>query len=577
MIDISSKCLGLETKGITMSTPKDAEEQASQKSSGASPRIAVSPDAGLHGKAALSAMLGIMAVTILIALDATMVSSALPRVVGELGGFELYAWVATANLLTSTIMVPIFGALGDQYGRKPFLLASVVIFCLASVFTASVQSMPMLILGRALQGIGSGMLQATAFTSISDIFPQPDRRARWQGLLTSTFALSSLFGPTLGGLLTQWVGWRSIFLLCLPVAVVALPLIVKTLPSDLSPRQTGRGIDWWGTGLITVAISTLLIALSWGGKNYPWFSPVIIGLFVLFLVVLAAFVWAETKAKSPLMPLDMFKDNTLVVLNVASLLLGFMSLSISYYTPLLFQGGLGLDPQTAALYFTPIVISNALGSLTGSQIFARTRRMKGLLLIGGTLIVLGSSTLLLTVNINTAPGLLSIVLPMTGFGIGMIMPMITILVQSIVPRARLGVATSTIQFTRLLGSMFGTSIVGTIVTGVFSGTINRAVTADMDPRLATAYSNPQALINEEVSANLSQIASELGQTAINHIEILSNAARQGLITGVWYSYAMMVVGGLVVLTLIIRLRVPNFRDNSAPATQPATKPATSNK
>jgi MFS family permease len=197
---------------------------------------ALSLEQGMSGMPALLAMIGISLTVLLAALDQTIVGTALPRIVSELHGFQLYPWVATSYLLTSTIMVPIMGKFGDLYGRKPFLLAAIVIFVGASAACGAATSMLFLILGRGLQGIGAGMLQATAFTSVGDMFPQPERRARWQGIITSTFGLASVVGPSLGGLMTDSLGWRSVFYVNLPIGILAIVVLIFTLPAKLSPR-----------------------------------------------------------------------------------------------------------------------------------------------------------------------------------------------------------------------------------------------------------------------------------------------------------------------------------------------------
>lgn len=535
-------------------------------------RIVVPPDAGLHGTQALVAMFGIMAVVLLTALDQTIVSTALPRVVADLGGFHLYAWVATANLLTSTVMVPIIGALGDLYGRKPFLLASIIIFTVGSLLAGFSQSMIWLIAARGLQGVGSGMLQATAFTSVSDMFPQPERRARWQGLVTSTFALASLVGPTVGGFLTDGFGWRSVFFISLPFAVLAFSMIWFMLPADLSPRQTSRRIDWAGAFFISTAITTLLLTVEWGGSVYAWGSPQIISLIVATLLLTGIFIWIEMKSPAPLLPIDLFKTRSIAIVCIISSLFGLMMFALSYYTPLLMQGGFGLSPSEAGTYLTPMAISVALGSLVCSQIFARVRAMKPLMLTGAILVLIGAS-LLVSINSNSSVLFLAICLPLTGFGIGMQLPMTTILIQSIVPRNRIGVGTSTIQFLRLIGSTVGTGIIGTIVNSVYLSRITAVISPDMDQRLVDGYHNPQALVNPEISSSLTQIAQELGSHAQGHLELLATTARDALVSGVWISYAMVLSGGIITFLFLLGLQVPNYKESGKKAPVRATKTA----
>lgn len=531
-------------------------------------RIVVPPDAGMHGTAALLAMLGIMAVVLLAALDQTIVGTALPRIVAELQGFGLYAWVATSYLLTSTVMVPIMGKMGDLYGRKPFLLLAVVIFISASAAAGASQTMIFLIIARGVQGIGAGMLQATAFTSVSDMFPQPERRARWQGLITSTFGIASVVGPSLGGVMTDALGWRSVFYVNLSIGILAIAVIWFTLPADLSPRQPKARIDWAGSATITLAISAFLLAVEWGGEVMPWFSPTIIGLLAFFVVMLSVFVYIERHAPEPLMPLDLFKNRTIVLSSIISLLIGFALFALVYYTPLLFQGGLGLSPSAAGAYQTPLAVCTAIGSLASGQIFARIRQMKPLMLTGASFLIVGTA-LLLGVGAQSSPALLSVELALTGFGVGMQLPLLTILVQSIVPRERLGVGTSTIQFLRLIGSTVGTAVVGAAVNGIYAARMVASIPAGTDARVASAFESPQALINPQVREQIQTLGQQLGQDGAAQIQHLIAASHSALIGGIRVGYIMALVVAVLVLLLLLMLRTPDFRADSSAAARPA--------
>ncbi|MCC6455727.1 MAG: MFS transporter [Caldilineaceae bacterium] len=521
-------------------------------------QIIVPPEAGMHGTPALLAMIGMMTVVLLAALDQTIVGTALPRVVAELGGFNLYGWVATSYLLTSTVMVPIMGKMGDLYGRKPFLLLSIVIFVGASALAGAAQSMMWLVVARGIQGIGAGMLQATAFTSVSDMFPQPARRARWQGLITSTFAVASVVGPVMGGVMTESLGWRSVFYINLPVGIVAFSLIQMRLPADLSPRAEKARIDWGGAATITVAISALLLLVEWGGNTMPWNSPTIIGLGILCVVSLVAFFMIERRVPEPLFPIDLFKRQTILFVNAVSLLIGFGLFALVYYTPLLLQGGLGLSPSAAGGYQTPLAVSTALGSLIGTQIFARTQRMKALMLWGGVCTVIGTLSLL-NVNVESDPLWLGLRLAIAGLGAGFIMPMLTLLVQSIVPRNRMGVATSSVQFLRLIGSTIGTAIVASAVNVLFSQRMQAAFTPATDARIVDAFHNPQAVIDPGVQAQLQQLLDELGPEAATQLQHLTDVAHAALIEGVRLGYVMALILAFMTLAIIFLIRTPNYR------------------
>lgn len=521
-------------------------------------QIVVPPDAGMHGTPALLAMIGMMTVVLLTALEQTIVGTALPRVVAELGGFDLYGWVATAYLLTSTVMVPIMGKLGDLYGRKPFLMLSIVIFVAASALAGAAQSMMWLVIARGIQGIGAGMLQATAFTSVSDMFPQPARRARWQGMITSTFAVASVAGPVLGGIMTEALGWRSVFYVNLPVGIVAFIMIQTTLPADLSPRAEKARIDWAGAATITAAISSLLLLVEWGGNTMPWSSPTIISLGVLCVAALIAFVIVERRAIEPLFPIDLLKRQTILFVNLVSLILGFSLFALVYFTPLLLQGGLGLSPSAAGAYQTPLAVSTAVGSLIGTQIFARTQRMKVLMLWGGSCMFVGTLSLL-NVNSHSDPLWLGLRLALAGVGAGFILPMLTLLVQSIVPRNRLGVATSTVQFLRLIGSTIGTAIVASSLNSLFGRRMQAAFTPTTDARIMEAFDNPQAVIDPSTKEQLQQLINQFGAEAATQIQHLTEVAHSALIEGVRVGYVMALALAVVTFVLLFLMRVPNYR------------------
>src|SRR5579875_3544376 len=294
----------------------------------------------------LMAMLGISFVTMLVALDQTVVGTALPTIVSELRGFELYAWVATSYLLTSVITVPIFGRLGDYYGRKPFVIASIVVFTGASVLCGAANNMLFLVLARGLQGIGGGMLVGTAFACIADLFPDNVVRLRWQVLMSSAFGIANAVGPSLGGFLTQYYGWRSVFYVNLPVGVLSLFFVWRFLPHLRHVAHEGKmRLDWPGAVLIAVALGTLQLFVELLPKHGVSLETATL-LAASAAAGFALWKW-EMRCDYAILPIDMFRNQSLAALFTLAILGGFTMFSLLFYAPLLFQGGFGMSPQGA--------------------------------------------------------------------------------------------------------------------------------------------------------------------------------------------------------------------------------------
>jgi|HigsolmetaAR201D_1030396.scaffolds.fasta_scaffold08761_2 EmrB/QacA subfamily drug resistance transporter len=513
-------------------------------------------EGGLYGMPALLAMSGIALVVLLSALDQTIVSTAMPKIIAELQGFDLYAWVATSYLLTSTVTIPIMGKFGDLYGRKPFVLAAIIVFVGASAACGMATSMLGLIIGRGVQGIGAGMIQATGFSSISDIFPQPERRVRWQGVVTSTFGLASVLGPTLGGVMTDNLGWRSVFYVNLPVGILAVIVLIFTLPRELSPRQPNARIDWPGVATITLSISALLMAVEWSGEM-GWSSPLIVGLLLFGFAMLVLFVWIEWRAPEPLMPLDLFTIPTVTISCLVSLLVGFALFSLIFYTPLFAQGSLGLSASAAGVILTPLVTCIAVGSLCCGQLFPRFPRVRVMMLIGGSLFTIGAFCLSQTTR-ETEQIWFSVLLGMCGTGVGMLMPMMVMCVQAVVPRRRMGVGTAANQFLRQIGNTLGTALVGALVASLFMSNLTFRAPADTDPRLLAAMNDPTVLVSADAQAELAVLADEIGPQGPSQLETLMALGRDALAVGIRASYWAAVGAGVLILILASLLRPQMF-------------------
>ncbi|HZC79871.1 MAG TPA: MDR family MFS transporter, partial [Ktedonobacterales bacterium] len=428
------------------------------------------------------ALAGVLLSILLAALDQTIVGTALPRIVAELNGFDRYSWVVTAYLLTATCVIPIAGKLSDQFGRKPILLFGIVVFVGGSMLCGASQTMNELIVFRGIQGIGAGALQSGAFASIGDLF-SPAERGRWQGVIAATFGIASIFGPSLGGWITDNPGWRWVFYVNVPVSIVALLTVLLGFPAARA-WQRGNRIDWLGVTTVVARVVPLLIGLTWAGTTYPWGSPQVVTALGLSVVMFACFFLVERRARNPLLPLDLFRNRIFSSSAVASLFVGPLLLGLAIYLPLFVQGVLHQSATSSGAVITPLTMATVVSNIIGGQLISRTGRYKLIALFGLAITIVG---LILMVGMGANTDNVSLVRNMliTGFGFGFVLPVYTIAVQNALPYSRLGVVTSSVQFTRSIGSTIGVSVLGTIVADVYATGFAQAEPAALKRLLAT--------------------------------------------------------------------------------------------
>ncbi|MDB5887541.1 MAG: hypothetical protein JWM03_413, partial [Rhodocyclales bacterium] len=408
--------------------------------------------------ASLAAMIGISLVIMLIAVDSTVVSTALPRVVAELRGYDLYPWTASAYLMTNAVMIPIMGRLGDLYGRKPFVIASIILFTLASVLCGLSQSMLQLVLARGLQGVGGGMLTGVAFASVSDLFPNRLQRVRWQAMLSGAFGIATATGPVLGGWLTEHVGWRSVFFVNVPVAVLALPIVMKFLPHIVHHEGNDKSIDWLGAVLLAVGICGLLLATE-QGQSHGFGSPLFLALLGMAVVAGALFVWHQYHSRAPIIPPRLFSNHAVRQLALLATFTGLTMFVLVFYSPLMLQGGFNLSPNSAGVLITPLLLMITIGSLLNGRLLPRLKRPERLIAQGQMLLLVGC-LLLVTLNESSPRAWVMFVFGISGLSFGFQLPNLTLQIQSVVERRDIGIASALIQTMRMLGSMIGTSIAG---------------------------------------------------------------------------------------------------------------------
>lgn len=490
----------------------------------------------------LLAMLGLCFVLILVALDQTVIGTALPTVVAELHGFELYAWVGTSYLLTSIITVPIFGKLGDEHGRKPFVLAAIVLFTSASMLCGWAQSMLQLVLARGVQGIGGGMLVATTFACIPDLFPEPKSRLRWQIMFSTSFGLANAVGPSMGGYLTEHWGWRSVFFVNLPVGLASLLFVWRYLPRIRHSAHQPSPLDWQGSALIALALGSMQLLVEWLPQHKPVAWLLILGGVMLTSAVLL--VWWERRCPNPVLPMNMLSDRHLVPLFLLSLSMGFCMFAVMYYAPLMFQGGFGLSPNQAGLLITPFAVFITVGSIANGRIVTRLSTPNWMLYVGAGLFWVAAYAL---TQVHVSTPHLTVVLAMMagGVGIGMLLPNLTLFTQASAPRHQLGVATAMLQSTRMMGGMLGTALVGTWVSHHYVQGVQEALAHHGQTAWLASLADPQVLVDPAAMAKLKTQTLQTGQDASALLDLARQSLVEAIHGGQWVVVVLM--AGVAVL------------------------------
>lgn len=474
---------------------------------------------------------GVMLAMFLSSLDQTIVGTAMPRIISDLGGFSHYTWVTTAYVIASAVTIPITGKLIDMYGRKRFYIGGLVVFVLASFLCGLSSTMTQIIVFRGVQGIGAGIMMANAFTVVGDLFP-PAERGKYQGFTSGTFGLSSIIGPTLGGYITDTLSWHWVFFVNIPLGLVLILLFVFFFP-NYRPDDLKHNVDYPGLATLILTVVPAMLALSWGGVEYPWSSPQIIGMFSFSLVMLGLFLMIESRSEEPIIPLSLFKNRIVAISEIVIFFTGMAMFGGIIFIPLFFQGVLGTTATASGNFLTPMMLGMVVGSIISGQFLSRAGghyRIQGAIGIA----IMGAGFALLsrmTVETSYTNAMMRIVI--TGFGLGITLPLYTIAVQNAVSYNLLGVATSSTAFFRSIGGAVGLGILGSVMNNRFVPSLISRLPAsvkDMLPSdmLASLVRNPQALVSPEAQAQLQGFLAQMGLQGSAIFEQILQALRQAL-------------------------------------------------
>ncbi|WP_433161499.1 MDR family MFS transporter [Kribbella sp. CA-247076] len=446
----------------------------------------------LSHKQILVVLGGLMAGMFLAALDQSIVGTALPQIVSEFNSLDKLSWVVTAYLLTSTASTPLWGKISDLYGRRPLFIAAIVTFLAGSVLSALAQNIEMLIGFRAVQGLGAGGLMSLAFATIGDVIP-PRERGKYMGYFGAVFGLSSVAGPLLGGLLTDGPGWRWIFWINLPIGLVALGIVAAVL--KLPHVKRSHKIDYLGAAIITGAVTTLLLAISWSGPENGWGAGTTVGLLAAAVVLAVGFVFVELKVAEPIIPMDLFKGRIFSGYAGYAFLLGFAMFGALIFLPLYLQAVKDLSPTRSGLALLPMIVGIFSASIPSGQLMSRNGRYKVFPIISAVLVG-GAMVLLSTLSLTTPYWQLAIYMFVMGAGLGLSMQITVTAAQNSVPRQHMGSATSTMTFFRSMGGAIGTAVYGAVLTGRLKDHLTEIVphaTQSMVDGLAKAANSVEAL------------------------------------------------------------------------------------
>ncbi len=488
---------------------------------------------------------GVLMGLFLAALDQTIVATALPAIIADLHGIDMLAWVSTGYLVASTTTVPIYGKLSDLYGRRIILLAGIVIFLTGSALSGIAATIVQLVLFRVLQGIGAAALTSSAFSVIADLYA-PAERPRYQGLFGGVFALASVVGPYLGGLLTDLLSWRWVFYVNVPIGVVAVAFVLARMPR-LHSGLSGT-VDWAGTALLIAAVVPLLLGLTLDKQVYPWSSPLVLGLFAVVAAATVLLMLAESRATSPVIPLDLFRNRTFAVVSVTSLLVGASFFAAIFFLSIFMVNVVGVSATAAGTTLIPLTFAVVIGAFTSSMLVQRVGRYRRIM-VGGFAVAVVGFGLLATLDAGATRWDVTWRMIVLGMGLGPAMPLLNLVVQNAVPYEKVGVATAGRQFFLQIGAAVGTAIFGVVLSTVLTAQFARSAA----PILAQMPAQARAAVDLQHLRSGAAVLASVGDPAIMQ---LREAMRQAFAVSITRIYVYATV--LLAAALLVLLALPEI-------------------
>ena len=511
----------------------------------------------LSKKRKILIMVGVMLGLLLASLDSTVVNTAMPKIIGSLNGFNLYTWPVIAYLLCMTIAMPLFGKLADIYGYKPVYVFGIVIFLTGSALCGLSQNMLQLAFFRGLQGIGGAILISNTLAIIGVLFA-PAERAKYGGFISSAGAIASIIGPLLGGFITDNLSWRWVFYVNVPIGIIALVIIMFALPAHKEAHER-RKIDYPGAAVLIVALIPMMLAFTLGGKDYAWNSIQIIGTFTFSLIMLIVFALIERKASDPIIPLSFFRNSVFNFSVIEMFLLSAVMMGSSILIPLFLQGVTGTSASKSGAITSPMTLSFILGTSISGIIISKTKKYKIQAIIGFAIMCIGT-VLLSFLGVKASSFQVVLDMIVLGSGMGIVMPIFIVVVQSAFSEKQIGVVTSCVQFFRFVGSTIASAIFGTILSNSMNNGLNSLDVSKLPVNVTGILKNPNILSNAEA---LNGIKAKIPTTILPAFKKLLEQVKQVLSNSIHQVFVISIIIAAVALFTVLFMKEIPLNNNSS--------------